>query len=296
MKTEAAPFSPPPDREEQEAIVTDLRIGGMALRDGVLLQTQDHWAAAVRLPDGSLRVRSGPKSRLPGHDQLDKVPVLRGVARMVEMTSSLPTLRRELGQPVLPQEDPRLLAATVASAAATVVLRGTMRRAPLARELAVSALSVLPALLAVRTTELSRFHGAEHKSVAAYETQSDPESAAKEHDRCGSNLIGPLLLTNLAGGLMLRATRRDTAPLPTLLVGLASLGSAFELFAWMSRHKGHPLADLLRLPGVTIQRVFTTREPTEDQLDVAQASLRELLRLEGVELPGAGEAGVPVTL
>ena len=272
--------------------MADLRIGGMALRDGVLLQTQDHWAAAVRLPDGSIRVRSGTKPRLPGHDAFDRVPLVRGVARMVEMTSSLPAMRREFGQPVLPQEEPALLAATVASAAATVALRGAMKRAPLARELVVSALSVLPGLLAVRATELSRFHGAEHKSVAAYETDGEPETAAKEHDRCGSNLLGPLLLTNLAGGLVLRAARRDNAPLPTLLVGLASLGSAFELFSWMSRHKGHPLAEMLRLPGVTIQRVFTTREPTEDQLDVAQASLRELLRLEGVEPENGGGGAV----
>ena len=270
--------------------MADLRIGGMALREGVLLQTQDNWAAAVRLPDGSIRVRSGAKPRLPGHEAFDRVPLVRGVARMVEMTSSLPAMRRELGQSVLPQEDPALLAATAASAAVTVALRGAMKRAPLARELMVSALSVLPALLAVRATELSRFHGAEHKSVAAYESHGEPAEAAKEHDRCGSNLLGPLLLTNLAGGLVLRATRRDTAPLPTLLVGLASLGSAFELFSWMSRHKGHPLAEMLRLPGVTIQRVFTTREPTVDQLDVAQASLRELLRLEGVEPGAMGDA------
>ena len=274
-------------------MVGDLRIGGMALREGVLLQSPDNWAAAVRLPDGTIRVRSGPKGRLPGHGAFDKLPFARGLSRMVEMTSSLPAMRRELGEPVLPQEDPALLAATVASATATVVLRRVMKRAPLTRELVVSALSVLPALLAVRSTELSRFHGAEHKSVAAYETGGDAESAAKEHDRCGSNLLGPLLLTNLAGGLFLRATGRDNQPLPTLLVGLVSLGSAFEIFSWMARHRGHPLADLLRAPGVTVQRLFTTREPTEEQLDVAQAALSELLRREGRE-PQTAAPAAPV--
>ncbi len=60
--------------------MADLRIGGMALRDGVLLQSQDNWAAAVRLPDGSVKVRSGPKSRLPGRGVFDRVPVVRGVS------------------------------------------------------------------------------------------------------------------------------------------------------------------------------------------------------------------------
>ena len=162
-----------------------------------------------------------------------------------------------------------------------MVLRRTVKRA-LLRELVVSALSVAPALLAVRATELSRFHGAEHKSVAAYETGGEPAVAAKEHDRCGTNLLGPLLLTNLSSGLLLRATRNENDPLSTLFMGLVSLGSAFEIFSWMARHRGHPVADLLRVPGVTMQRLFTTREPSSDQLDVAQAALKELLRIEGV--------------
>ncbi len=87
-----------------------------------------------------------------------------------------------------------------------------MKSAPLARELLVSVLSIVPALLAVRVTELSRFHGAEHKSVAAYETGGDPESAAKEHDRCGTNLLGPLLLTNLTRRA--RAARRRARQRP----------------------------------------------------------------------------------
>jgi uncharacterized protein YqhQ len=271
-------------------MVNDLRIGGMALRDGVLLQSQDNWAAAVRLADGSVKVRSGRKSRLPGRGAFDRVPVVRGIARLVETTTALPAMRRALDRPVLPQEEPALLAAALASAAATVVLRKTMKTAPLARELAVSALSIVPALLAVRLSELSRFHGAEHKSVAAYETGGDPETAAKEHDRCGTNLLGPLLLTNLAGGLVLRAAERDTDPLSTLAVGLVSLGSAFEIFSWMAGHRGHPLADLLRVPGLTIQRLFTTREPTGEQLDVAQAALEELLRREGVAPAPSGAA------
>ncbi len=270
--------------------MADLRIGGMALRDGVLLQSEDNWAAAVRLPDGSVKVRSGPKSRLPGRGAFDRVPVVRGVTRLIETTTALPAMRRELGRPVLPQEEPAMLAAALASATATVVLRKTMKSAPLVRELLVSALSIVPALLAVRATELSRLHGAEHKSVAAYETGGDPGTAAKEHDRCGTNLLGPLLLTNLTGGLALRATGRDNDPLSTLAVGLVSLGSAFEIFSWMARHRGHPLADLLRAPGLTIQRVFTTREPTRDQLDIAQSALAELLRREGVA-PVAAPAG-----
>ncbi|HJW74244.1 MAG TPA: DUF1385 domain-containing protein [Thermoleophilia bacterium] len=259
-----------------------LVLGGMALRDGVLLQSDGHWAAAVRLPDGTLRVRSGPRKHVPGSRALSRVPVARGVVRLGEAVSVLPTLRREMGLPVLPQEDPRLLAAAAGSTAATLLLRSSRRGSPLLRELGVAALTLGPALLAIRDSELSRMHGAEHKSVSAYEAGTDSGEASKEHARCGSNLIGPLLVTSTIGSVVLARLGKDKSPLAVLAAGLVSIGSAVELFAWMARHQGHPVADLLRTPGLQVQKLFTTREPSPDQLGVAQAALAELLRLEGV--------------
>ena len=171
--------------------VADLRIGGMALRDGVLLQSQDNWAAAIRLPDGSVEVRSGARRRLPGRAVLERVPVARGVGRLLETVSALPAMRRGLGRSVLPQEEPAVVGAAVASALATVALRKTMKSAPLARELTISLLSIAPALLAVRMTELSRFHGAEHKSVAAFEPGGDPRTAAKSTTAAARTCLAP---------------------------------------------------------------------------------------------------------
>jgi uncharacterized protein YqhQ len=47
------------------------------------------------------------------------------------------------------------------------------------------------------------------------------------------------------------------------------------------------MAKTLGRPGIEMQRLFTTSEPTGDQLDVADMALRELLRLEGEALPAA---------
>jgi uncharacterized protein YqhQ len=258
-----------------------LHLGGMALRDGVMLQSERRWAAAVRRPDGRIVVYSGDKSRLPGRELLTRVPVVRGLARLTETLAVLPGLRRRVGAPVLPQEDPRLLTATAVSALGTVFLRRSGRGSPMAREAAIMGLSLAPALLALRDSELSRFHGAEHKSVAAYETGAAAGQAAKEHERCGSNLVGPLVVTNLVTNVMLRRAGRQSRPLPVLVAGLASIGAATEIFSWMARHRGNPVADLLRRPGIELQRRFTTSEPSQDQLDVAQAALKELVRLEG---------------
>jgi len=263
-----------------------MQLGGMALRDGVLLQSDGHWAAAVRQTDGGVKVVSGPKIQLPAGEALRRVPVVRGLVRLGEALAVLPAVRRATGTPVLPQEDPRLLAATAASAAASLALRVTGRGSPVLREVAAAGVSLAPVLFALRDSRISRYHGAEHKSVAAYETGGDPAVADKEHARCGSNLIAPMVVTSLATNLLLRAAGRERQPLATFVAGLVSIGSAMELFAWMSRHQDHPLARTLGRPGIEMQRLFTTSEPSEEQLDVADTALRELMRLEG-EAPAA---------
>jgi uncharacterized protein YqhQ len=265
--------------------VEPLQLGGMALRDGVLLQSPRAWAAAVRDDAGEIRVSSGRKAQVPGREALQRVPLARGVLRLGEALAVLPAVRRATGRPVLPQEDPRLLAASVGGAAATVALRRVGRRAPVARELAIAGVSLLPVFLALRDSRLSRYHGAEHKSVAAFETgaldDASLREADREHARCGTNLVAPLVVTNVAAGLLLRAAGKERQPLATLVASLVSLGTAMEVFSWMARHQGHPLAGALGRPGIELQRLFTTSEPSDDQLDVAHAALNELLRLEG---------------
>lgn len=258
-----------------------MQLGGMALRDGVLLQSDGYWAAAVREQGGGVRVVSGARVRMPLPETLRRVPVVRGVVRLGEALSVLPVVRKQTGMPVLPQEEPRILAATAVSAAATVALRVSGRGSPLLRELAVVGVGLVPALVALRDSRLSRYHGAEHKSVAAYEGGGDAAVADKVHARCGSNLVAPMLATSLATNLLLRAAGKERKPVATFVAGLVSIGTAMELFSWMSRHQDHPLARTLRLPGVELQRLFTTSEPTKDQLDVADMALKELLRLEG---------------
>ncbi|MFA4964770.1 MAG: DUF1385 domain-containing protein [Thermoleophilia bacterium] len=267
----------------------NVTLGGMALRDGVLLQSERFWAAAVRQPSGGVTVVSGAKPRLPGRERLAHVPVLRGLVRLGESVSALPAVRRASGGPVLPLEDPRLLAAIGASAVVTVALRTARRGSPLMNELVGAAVSLAPVLLLLRDSRLARYHGAEHKSVAAYEAGGEAAAAGKEHARCGSNLIVPMVVASVAGNLALRAVGKERKPIATLVAGLMSAGSAMELFSWVARHQDHPLARALQWPGIELQRLFTTSEPSEDQLDVADLALRELLRLEAAAPPaGAG--------
>jgi uncharacterized protein YqhQ len=254
-----------------------LRLGGMALRNGLLIHGPTHWAAAVRGSDGEIASASGPKPRLHA---LDRVPGLRGVARLGEAVAVIPLVRRALPQAQLPFQDPRTVATMLASAAAGTILR---RRAGMTGEVAAAVISLAPALGSLRGGELAAYHGAEHKTIGAYERGNEAADAAKEHERCGSHLVAPLLAANLAGVGLLRRTSERPGSLASTAVGVASLSISLELLGWTERHPTSALARGLRAPGFALQRSIGTREPDEAQLAVARVALSEILRAEGVD-------------
>src|SRR3954469_3974744 len=254
-----------------------LRLGGMALRNGLLVHGPTHWAAAVRTGSGEIKVASGRKPEL-GAGAAERLPGGRGGARLAEAMAVIPLVKRALPEARLPMQDARTLAAMAAGAGAGQALRSKCPRT-VGREAVVGGLSLLPALLALRGSELASYHGAEHKTIGGYEQGEEAVDIDKEHERCGSNLVAPLLASTAAGNVAARRAGLK-GPLADAVVGLGSIAFAVEVFAWSDRHGDSALARLLRLPGHEIQRVFGTRGPSQDQLDVARAALTEILRVE----------------
>src|SRR5689334_11853399 len=228
-----------------------LRLGGMALRNGLLVHGPEHWAAAVRRSDGTIGVASGAKPRVTSG--LVDVPGVRGVVRLGEAMAVIPLVKRALPEARLPWQD-----ATVAGAVAAAALGGAALRKRLkgpGGEVALTAISILPSLVALRGGDLAAYHGVEHKAIGAYEQDADDARAAtKEHDRCGSHLMAPLLAANLAGTTLLRRVMTRPSPAANAAVQLASLGAAVEVFAWSERHAGTATARALRRPGHELQR------------------------------------------
>lgn len=254
-----------------------LRLGGMALRNGLLVHGPTHWAAAVRTKSGEVKVASGRKPTLGS--RLDGVPGVRGVAKLGEAIAVIPLVKRALPEARLPMQDLRTLATMGAvSLGAHAIRRAGPRTA--AREGAVAALSVVPAMLALRQGELASWHGVEHKAIGAYESGGAVEDSMKEHDRCGSHLVAPLLSSSVAGTV---AARRAglRGPLADGAVALGSMAVAVEIFGWSERHAETALARALRRPGYEIQRVVGTREPSEEQIEVGRLAMEEILRAEG---------------
>lgn len=250
-----------------------LRLGGMALRNGLLVHGPTHWAAAVRDKQGEIRTASGVKPRFK---RFDDVPGARGVVRLAESMVVIPLVKKALPQAQLPFEHAGVATTAVAAMGASALLR---RRRTGGGELLAATVSVLPTLVALRSGELAQYHGAEHKAIGEYE--NDATEHTKEHDRCGSHLMAPLMLTNLAGVALLKKASEEPSALAGSAVALASMGVAVEIFTWTERHADTAAAKALKVPGYELQRVIGTREPTPEQLEVGRTALRTILEAEG---------------
>jgi uncharacterized protein YqhQ len=251
-----------------------IRLGGMALANGVLVHGPNAWACAVRTPDGSLRVEAELKRfRAANVEQ----PFLRGPARVLEVFALLPLVRRRVPEARFPFERPVVLGAMIGGAVFTHLVRRSARLGPSATELLASVASLAPAAVALRGSTLAAYHGAEHISIGTYE---HGERREKEHERCGTHLVGPLLATMAVGNAL---AARAPAHLRNPARAAASLGAvaaATEIFNWMSRNPGRRLSRLLARPGHEFQHRLATAEPTPEQLEVAEAALAACLRLE----------------
>lgn len=262
------------DRTDDEP----LRLGGMALANGLLVHGPTSWSAAVRRRDGSLAVAGGTKPRLRG--RAADLPGARGVLRLAEAMAVIPIVKRALPEAQLPFAGGRQ-AATMAGAS----LGASLLRRRVGGELGDAGalvLSLVPALAALRQGDVAAYHGAEHKTIGAYESGDQAVDATKEHDRCGSHLMTPLLASQLAGTALLRRAIGGARPsaAQAAAVQLAAVGVSVEVFGWSERNSDTVVARALRRPGHELQRLLGTREPTEAQLEVGRAALDEVLRRE----------------
>jgi uncharacterized protein YqhQ len=251
-----------------------VRLGGMALANGVLVHGPTSWACAIRTDEGELKVAARRK-RLRAN--AIESPLLRGPVRLLDAMAILPELKRALPEARLPFQRPSVLAAMLGTATVVRIVRGSRSVGPAAQELVGGLLSLAPAALALRSSDVAAYHGAEHISIGSYE---QGKRATKEHDRCGSHLLGPLLATTALGNtLAARAPvrARNSARLGAQLLALAA---STEIFGWMVRNPERPLARALAKPGHELQHRIATAEPTAAQIEVAEAALAACLDLE----------------
>jgi uncharacterized protein YqhQ len=290
--------------------------GGQALIEGVLMRGRDAIAVAFRHPDGRIvweteRIDSGIHG-----SRWAKLPLLRGLVVLYEtLVVGTRWLVRSAG---LQAEDEGvelgkgsiilmlsitlaagigiffLLPLFIASVTTSNVENQFVQH--LVEGLVKVAIFLGYLALIGQSADIKRvfqYHGAEHMTIHALEA-GDPlvPSAIRRyptaHPRCGTEfLVVVIAISIIAFGLV---GRQD----PIVMIGsrvllipvIAAVG--YEILRWGARHRGNPIVRAIMWPGILVQMI-TTRQPTDDMIEVAIVSMEQALEADGEALPeGSG--------
>ncbi|MCM3161695.1 DUF1385 domain-containing protein [Metabacillus litoralis] len=294
--------------------------GGQAVVEGVMFGGKHHYVTAIRRNDNSIDYFHLPRKNQPVLSKLKKIPFLRGIVAIIEASANgskhlnFATERFEVD----PENDEKMLAEKQNDSKLTMWL-GIAAVGVLSFFFGKVIFTLLPVFLAeffrplissdfgqillegafklvlllayiyaISFTPLIRrvfqYHGAEHKVINTYEndlelTVENVQSQSRLHYRCGSSFI---LFTVIVGVFVY--TLVPTDPLWLRIVNRLALipvvlGISFEVLQITNKVRELPVLRYLGYPGLWLQ-LLTTKEPTNDQVEVAIASFNELIRME----------------
>ncbi len=289
----------------------DAPVGGQAVLEGVMMRAVSTWAVAVRNPEGQIELSSEPLVPWAKRHRLWRLPVLRGVVALGEslkigfralaisanaqMEEDEEGNKEEIGGWiwgativlsmalaiglffVVPVGLTSLIKDQLGSPLLFWLIEGLLRTAIFIGYLV--AISRLPDLRRV-----FEYHGAEHKTISCYEAEDElvPSRAklySRLHPRCGTSFLLIVMVLaifvfapiGLPAWYWLLASRILGIP---LIAGLS-----YEVIKWAGKNRRKRWVRAVMWPGLMLQNL-TTREPDEEQLAVAIASLDKVLAEE----------------
>jgi hypothetical protein len=138
-----------------------------------------------------------------------------------------------------------------------------------------------------------QYHGAEHMTIHALEagnplTTANVRQHPTAHPRCGTEFLVVLIALSIVAFSLVG--RQD----PVVMVGsrillvpvLAAVG--YEILRWGARHRANPIVKVVMWPGILVQMI-TTKQPTDDQIEVAIVSMQQALEADGEAVPEGSE-------
>jgi uncharacterized protein YqhQ len=288
-----------------------VRVGGQAIMEGVLMRSPNFWGMAVRTPSGDMDLRAERFHSVTRRSKLFRLPIIRGALSLGE-TLWLGMKALTISTNIALGEEQELSKKEIAGTLifALVLGFGLFLVAPVLGTKGLGSflgnsienpvifnlvegfirIAIFIAYLLVITLlskDIKRFfayHGAEHKAIKVYERGEEllPANARKldtSHVRCGTSFVLYVLvlsilvfsLLGVEGWLYMLASRVIVIPLVA--------GIAFEFIMWSARHQDSALVRMLVWPGLQLQKL-TTREPSDDMVEIAMASLKKVLSME----------------
>jgi uncharacterized protein YqhQ len=286
--------------------------GGQAVLEGVMMRGRDHWAVAVRKPDQAIHLEAHEIDSVANRHRFLRWPGFRGVIALGQALSiGFRALLISANQATPEEEQLTKKQMAISMTLALALFVGIFLVAPaigfkflqghgIHSSLAVNMLEgVFRVLLFLgylaligRMAEIRRvfqYHGAEHKTIAAYEHESplEPESVDRFptlHVRCGTNfLLIVMILTIFVFALFGNpgwAWRIGSRLIAVPIIA----GVAYELLRLGARFHRSLLMRALMAPGLWLQKI-TTKPPDHGQIEVAIASFRAVLQAERSRVP-----------
>ena len=296
----------------QDHPIQHTHIGGQAVIEGVMMRGKHNWALAVRLADGSIHTEEHDFKASADRAWL-KWPVVRGVyglwqtlALAMKAFGISAALAGETEEEQLSKGEIALtmvLAVALAvglfivlPAVATNMLGEGVRDSNVWWNIIDGALRIVVFFLYIlavsRIKDVRRvfaYHGAEHKTIHAYERGLPLRSEIVQawqtlHVRCGTSfLLMVMVIAILVFSLVPADSLAEKVAVRVVLLPLIA-GLAYEVIKWAGRRPDQPVVRVLLWPGLQLQRM-TTAEPDDGMVEVAMAAMALVVRRESGEWP-----------
>jgi len=301
--------------------VTHTHIGGQAVIEGVMMRGKKNWAVAVRAPDGSIHVEDHDlKTAVDTHPWLGR-PVIRGMWGFWE-TMALAMKAFHVSSTLFGDDEGEKLGTKeiifamalgiglavvlfiVLPATLTNWMVGSVTERSFTWNFVDGLIQIAAFIVYIvaisRMEDIQRlfaYHGAEHKTIHAYERGLPLDAAviqshSTKHVRCGTSfMLMVMIIALLVYSVLPYATiiqflgveGRIPELAVTIIVRLMCLpliaGVAYEIIKWAGNHSDQPVVRTLMAPGLALQKM-TTREPDEQMIEVAVAAMQRVIDRE----------------
>lgn len=284
--------------------------GGQAVIEGVMIRGRKGYATAFRLADGGIEVQQHRWEPLTRRHRLLSLPIIRGTPALVDammigyrslMASADVAARGEGIKPPSPVHYALSIVTAIAIALGGFVLgpSAVIQRLHAGWvvnnlvEGGIKAVAFVGFILLVSLMSDMRrvfqYHGAEHKVINAFEAtgrygQEEADRYRTLHQRCGTSFIFTVLVVGIFVHALVGWPTSIAVRLGTRLLLLPIVaGVAYEIIRLAGAHKSSRLLGMMVAPGMWLQRI-TTRQPGDDQVEVAIKALEGALELDGAEV------------
>lgn len=280
-----------------------LSVGGQAVIEGVMMRGPGKIAVAVRQPDGEIAVDVKPAGSISDKYPVLKKPFLRGVVSLVESLvygmKALSWSAQQSGEDEEKMSNTEVAGTILVSVALAVLLfvvvpTGAMKLlqnhgvSPLWLNLTEGFLRLGIFLAYIwgisRQKDIQRvfqYHGAEHKTIHTYEhglplTVENVRPFTTLHPRCGTNFLMIVMLISIFIFAFLGWPNLFLRILSRVILMPVVAGLSYEVIRFAGQHMDKKWVHAAIWPGLMLQKL-TTRQPDDDQIAVAIASLKAVL-------------------